>query len=170
MTRIKNSLCVLATFFISVLLAACITTPIEVVDGSLVGAWHGECEIGLPVVFNPNQIPESVERTYTTVDLDITIHEDAKVEGTLGEAILEECVLKLNRSDLGRALNMASDYIIVDGYLSGPIVSGEDAGDLKGFTIPFDLVDGHIQGGLMWLQTSKYPFPLCRQLDIERSP
>jgi hypothetical protein len=167
MRRVKNSLCVLATFFLSVLLAACITTPIEEVDGSLVGAWHGECEIGLLVVFNPKQIPEDVERTYTTVDLDITIHEDANVEGALGEAILEECVLKLNRGDLGRALNMASDYIIIDGYLSGPIVSGEDAGDLKGFTIPFDLVDGHIQGGLMWLQTRKYPFPLC-QLDLER--
>ena len=168
MTRIKNSLCLLATFFLSVLLAGCSGTPIEVVDASLVGAWHGQCKIGLPVVFNPNQIPENVERTYTTVDLDITIHEDASVEGTLGEATLEECVLKLNRGDLGRALNMASDYIITDGYLSGPIVSGEDAEERKEFTIPFDLVDGHIQSWLMWLQTPKYPYPLC-QLDLERS-
>ena len=168
MTRMKNPLFVLATFVLVGLLAGCSGTPIEVVDTSLVGAWHGECRIGLPVVFNPNQIPENVERTYTTVDIDIIIHEDANVEGTLGEATLEESVLKLNRGDLGRSLNIASDYIIIDGHLSGPIVSGQDAEPLKEFTIPFDLVGGHIDGGLMWLQAWKYPYPLCH-LDLERT-
>ena len=168
MKRRMNSLHVWATLVLGVLLAGCIGTPIEVVNTSLVGAWHGECKISLPVVFNPNQVPENVERTHTMVDLDITIHEDATVEGTLGEATLEECVLKLNRGDLGRSLNIASDYIIADGHLAGPIVSGQDANDLKEFTIPFDLVDGRMHGGLMWVQDWKYPYPLC-QLDLERT-
>lgn len=151
------------------LLAGCGATPIETVDPSLVGVWHGECVIDLPVVFDPTQLPEDVERTKTTIPLDITIHTDASVTGTIGEAKLDECVLKHNRSELGRRLNMASDYIIMDGYLSGPIVLGEDENDLKTFTIPFDLVDEHIEGGLMWLQEWKYPFPLC-DVDLARAP
>ena len=170
MKQVENRLSLLAVVVLGVLLVGCGATPIEVVDPSLSGTWHGECEISLPVVFDPSELPDSVERTRTTVALNITIHEDATVEGTVGEATLEESVLKRNRGELGRSLNTASDYIIIDGHLSGPIVSGEDENDVKSFTIPFDLVDGRIQGGLMWLQKGKYPLHLCRQLDMERSP
>ena len=41
-------------------------------------------------------------------------------------------------------------------------MSGADENDLKSFTIPFDLVDNRIEGGLMWLQAWKYPFPICK--------
>ena len=91
-----------------VMAAGCLATPIAVVDAALVGDWQGECRIGLPVLFDPGEIPEGVERTYTTVSLDLTIHEDATVEGALGEAAIDGSVLKRNRSELGRALNMAS--------------------------------------------------------------
>lgn len=170
MTRGEKRLSLLFVVVLGTLLVGCGATPIEVVDPSLVGAWHGECEIDLPVVFDPSQLPEGVERTRTAVPLDITIHEDATVAGSFGEAILEECVLKYNRGELGRSLNIASDYVITDGYLSGPIVPGEDETDVKSFTIPFDLVDSHIQGGLMWVQEGTYPFPLCVGVDLERTP
>ena len=153
-----------------VMAAGCLATPIEVVDAALVGDWQGECRIGLPVLFDPGEIPEGVERTYTTVSLDLTIHEDATVEGALGEAAIDGSVLKRNRSELGRALNMASDYIVTDGVLSGAIVPGEDEGDPKQFTIPFDLVDGQLEGGVMWVEPSKYPFPLCTQVALARTP
>ena len=160
----------LVTAVVGVLLTGCLATPIEDVDAALVGDWQGECRIGLPVLFDPGEIPEGVERTYATVNLDLSIYEDATVAGTLGAATIEESVLKRNRSELGRALDMASDYIVTDGLLSGAIVPGEDEGEPKHFTIPFDLVDGHLQGGLMWLESPKYPYPLCTQVDLERNP
>ncbi len=152
---------------LAMLLASCGATSIDQVDPSLIGTWHGECEISLPVVFNPDQLPDSVERTRQAVALDITIQEDATIKGTVGEANLEESLLKRNRGELGRRLNMASDYIIIDGHLSGPIVSGQDETELKSFTIPFDLIGDEIRGGLMWRQAWKYPFPLCR-VELER--
>jgi hypothetical protein len=152
------------------LLAGCLATPIGVVDPSLVGNWRGECELSLPVVFNPNQIPEDVERTRATVALAITIQEDATVTGAFGEATIEESVLKRNRGELGRSLNVATDYIIMDGYLSGPIVSGADESSRKAFSIPFNVVDEHMRGSLFWRQDRKYPFPLCVRLELERLP
>ncbi len=169
MTQLAKYLSLLVVVALGTLLAGCGATAIEVVEPSLAGTWHGECEISLPVVFNPAQLPDDVEPTQRAIALDITFYEDAAVEGTVGEATLEESVLQRNRGELGRRLNMASDYIIIDGYLSGPIVSGEDENGVKSFTIPFDLVDDHIRGGLMWRQAWKYPFPLC-SIDLERRP
>ena len=170
MKQMRFSPVLLIIAVVGIVPAGCLATPIDVVDAALVGDWHGECTVGLPVLFDPSQIPEGVERTQTTVSLTLSIQEDATVGGTLGEATMEESVLKLNRGELGMALNMASDYIVTGGFLSGPIVRGEDEGDPKQFTIPFDVVDGHLQGGLMWLESPQYPFPLCAQVDLTRNP
>lgn len=157
----------LLVVLLSFLLAGCVDTPITEVDSSLVGEWRGDCEIGLPVVFDPTQIPEGVERSHTNVALVITIHDDASIEGRMGEATFVEAVLKQNRTELGRVLNVETDYIIADGYLSGPIVPGADETERKSFTVPFNLVEGRVQGSLFWLQSLKYPYPLCR-VDLER--
>ncbi len=167
MKIVENRLSLFTIIVMGMLLAGCGAASIDQVDPSLIGTWHGECEISLPVVFNPANLPDGVERTRQAVSMHITIREDAATEGSVGEATLEESVLKRNRGELGRRLNMASDYIIIDGDLSGPIVAGQDENDLKSFTIPFDLVDGEIRGGLMWRQGWKYPYPLCK-VELER--
>ena len=167
MIRVEHLLRLAAIVALGLVLTSCGATPIDVVDPALVGTWQGECRLDLPVVFNPNQIPEGVERSVTIAAVSITIFEDATVEGSIAEATFEDCVLKYNRGELGRTLNMATDYIIIDGHLAGPIVSGHDENETKSFTIPFNLVEGRIQGGLMWLQTGKYPYPLC-DIDLER--
>jgi len=149
------------------LLAGCGATPIETVEPSLAGTWRGECEINLPVVFDPTQLPDGVERTQRTLAMELTIHEDAAVDGTVGEATVKDSVLKRNRGEVGRRLNMASDYIITDGFLVGPLVSGADDNDRKSFTIPFNLVDNRIQSWIMWKQAWKYPYPLCK-FDVEQ--
>ncbi len=169
MKRVDIVLRLAAIVVFGLVLTSCGATAMEVVDPELVGAWQGECKIGLPVVFNPNQLPENVPRSVTTVKVAITISEDATVEGCIGEAIVEECVLKRNRGELGRMLDMATDYIIMDGYLAGPIVSGHDENDSKSFMMPFNLVEGRIPGGLNWQQKWKYPYPLC-VIDLERIP
>lgn len=170
MVRARRVLFVVGAMLLGMLLNGCLATPIQEVDPSLTGTWHGECEFGLPIVFNPTQLPENVERTQATVTFDIIIHEDATVEGAIGDATIEESVLKHNRGELGQSLNIATDYLISDGYLSGPIVLGEDENDVKAFSIPFNLVDGHIRGSLFWRQEMKYPYPLCPNLDLERLP
>jgi hypothetical protein len=152
----------LVVLVLSSVLAACLAAPIEVVDSALVGTWQGECEIDLPVLFDPSQLPAGVERTRTTVPLEFTIYEDAAVAGKFGAATLEESVLKFN-------LSGPKEYIITDGYLAGAIVPEADATEKKAFAVPFDLVDGHIQGAFMWQQQGKYPFPLCLRLELERS-
>jgi hypothetical protein len=162
MKAFNYSLLALMIVVLVIVLASCGATPIEVVDPLLVGSWYGECGLSLPIVFNPNELPDSVERTQQAVALTVIIHEDAVVDGTIGEATLQDSVLKQNRGELGRRLNIASDYIIINGYLSGPIVPGQDDNELKSFTIPFDLADEKIQGGLMWRQEWRYPYPLCK--------
>lgn len=167
MTRVVALVRLAGIAALGFVLAGCGATTIKVVDPALVGTWHGECRMDLPVVFNPNQLPENVERTHTTVAVNITIYEDATVEGALGEATFKECRLKQNRGELGRMLNLATDYVVMDGYLAGPIVSGHDENDKKSFMMPFNLVEDHLQGGLNWQQQWKYPYPLCG-IDLER--
>jgi hypothetical protein len=167
MLRLENPLHMLVIVMLGVLFGGCGARPVEETPASLVGTWQGECEISLPVVFNPAQLPEDVVRTRQAVALTITIHEDATVAGSVGEAELAESVLKRNRGELGQRLNVASDYIVIDGYLSGPIVAGEDEAERKSFTIPFDLVDDQLRGGLMWRQGWKYPLPLC-EVELDR--
>ena len=161
-------ICLLAVFtVVALLMASCGATPIAQVEAPLLGTWHGESMVRPPISFvpPPTETPRPPE---VTVDIDITIHEDASVTGTVGGAELKDCVLKRNRGDLGRSLNVASDYIIMDGYLDGPVIPGDE--ELrKDFTIPFNLVDDHMQGSVMWLKDRKYPFPLLR-VDLEQEP
>ncbi len=167
MRWLENRRYVVIIIVLGALFAGCGATAIEEVPPSLIGTWQGECEINLPVAFNPTQLPEDVARTQQAVDVTVIINGDASVEGAVGEALLAKSVLKRNRGELGRRLNVASDYIIIDGYLTGPIVAGEDESERKSFTIPFDLVDDQIHGGLMWRQALKYPLPLC-DVDLDR--
>ena len=153
----------------SLFMAGCGATPIEEVDPTLTGTWQGECAIKVPIVFNPTQLPDDVVRQEITVPMALTLHADATVEGWVGDATIEESVLMTNRGDLGRSLNIASDYIILNGHLAGAIVAGQDETEIKAFSIPFDVVDGQIHGGLMWRESWKYPLPLC-EVDLTRSP
>ncbi len=167
MRWLENRPYVVIVIVLSALVAGCGATAIGEAPPSLIGTWQGECEINLPVAFNPTQLPEDVTRSQQAVEVTIIIQEDASVDGMVGEALLAKSVLKRNRGELGRNLNVASDYIIIDGYLTGPIVAGEDEIERKSFTIPFDLVDDQIHGGLMWRQAWKYPLPLC-DVDLDR--
>lgn len=149
----------------ALLVTGCGATPIDTVPASLLGTWQAEATVRAPISFAPppKDMPRQVDET---IELNIIIHEDASVSGTVGGAELKECVLKNNRSELGRQLNIASDYIVIDGYLDGPIIPG-DTELHKDFTIPFDVVDGHMQGSVMWLQDWKYPSPLM-EVDLDR--
>ncbi|MCX6898447.1 MAG: hypothetical protein NT105_07085 [Verrucomicrobia bacterium] len=69
----------------------------------------------------------------------IDIHPDGSVTGKVGDATLANARFSSNRSWLGRALGLFSDYI-VRGDLNGPIVVADKVTRV-GVTIPLD-VDG----------------------------
>jgi hypothetical protein len=123
--------------------------------------------VRLPIEFTPIEIVPLEEIQRAAVEVDITIHEDGSVTGTVGDATLQQCILKKNRGELGRSLNIASDYLVAEGYLDGAIVP-EDTITYKEFTIPFDIVDGKLHGSIMWLEGWKYPKPLLA-IDLDET-
>lgn len=143
--------------FALLLLSGCLATPIETIDASLLGTWRGDATVRLPIRFAPP--PDEEREPDVTIPLAITLHDDARVTGTVGGAELADCVLKRNRGELGRRLNFATDYIVMDGYLAGPVVPGDEELH-KDLTIPFNVADGRMRGSVMWLQDWKYPSPL----------
>ena len=154
-------------FFLATLgIAGCGATPMDNVDASLLGTWQGKANVRPPISFVPPS-DDTPRQPEVTVPLKVTIHADARVTGSVGDAELVDCVLKYNRGELGRQLNLASDFIIMDGHLQGSIIPGDEELH-KDFTIPFNVVDGHIQGSIMWLQKGKYPSPLMR-VDLTRN-
>lgn len=151
----------------AIVLNGCGATSLQTVDPALTGTWVGECEIDLPVVFNPNSIPEGTERTRQLVPIELSISTNAVVEGSVGDSIIEGSEFKSNRGDLGRQLNLATDYIVTDGFLSGPIVTGADEAQVKEFTMPLNLVDGQLRGSLFWRQAWRYPYPICTSMNLD---
>jgi len=123
---------------------------------------------GMKQLFVPEPDNDPSDDVKVPVTLELTIHENGTVRGMVGGAELKGCVLKQNRGELGRRLNVASDYVIMDGYLDGAIVA-EDTVPKKNLSIPFDIVDGHIQGTLFWQKEGRYPLPLMLQIDLVKT-
>lgn len=156
---------VMVLLVVATLLVGCLARPLDTIPDPLLGTWHGESTVRLPIVFVPEPDDDPSDDVRLPIAIDLIIHNDGTVTGTVGDAELVDCVLKQNRGELGRQLNMATDYIIMDGYLSGAIVP-EDEEPEKSLTIPFNLVDGHLRGTLFWVQSGKYPLPLLPQLAL----
>jgi hypothetical protein len=176
--RFSNSFILRPLFFggltllaVVILVAGCLARPLGSIPEPLLGAWHGEATVRLPIVFVPEPDDDPTDDVVLPVALDLIIHDDGTVTGTVGDAELVDCVLKQNRGELGRRLNMATDYIIMDGYLAGSIVA-EDEVPEKAFTIPFNIVDGQMRGSLFWVKEWKYPLPLMPRIVLvkDRDP
>jgi len=167
MNRIAWHLFGLTLLAVVTIMAGCLAQPMGSIPAPLLGTWHGAAEVRLPIVFAPEPDGDPTDDVLLPVAIDITIHDDGTVTGAVGAAQLVDCVLKQNRSDLGRQLNIATDYIVMDGYLDGPIVPADEV-PKKDFTIPFNLVDGHMNGSLFWVAEWKYPRPLMSRLDLAK--
>lgn len=160
-------LVVLLLLAVALGVGGCLARPLDTVPAALLGAWHGEATVRLPIVFEPEPDSDPTDDVLLPLAIDITIDEDGTVTGTVGDAELVDCVLKQNRSELGRQLNIATDYIVMDGYLAGAIVI-EDETPEKNITIPVNLVDGQLRGSLFWVKAWKYPLPLLSRLELNK--
>lgn len=123
-------------------------------DQSIVGTWIGTGE---------TREFGKVEK----VEVTIIIDESGTVNGTVGEALLEECVIKLNRNDFERFVNVKTDYIIQDGYIDGTIMSGDEL-TYRNITMPFNIQDDVIGGTLFHVEGLAYPDSLLLRLELEK--
>ena len=74
------------------------------------------------------------------------IDTDGNVIGQLGNASFTNCKVLKNRGDLGRKLNLATDYVI-KGELTGAIFEG-DPHTKKEISAPFDIKENKMSGSL----------------------
>ncbi len=125
----------------------------------LVGHWQGITEIlgSLKVGTYPSTVPAD----HQSVVLEIAA--SGVVTGRIGQAVFVQCAVQRNRGWLGRTLHVATDYI-VRGVIEGK-VTPNDPGGRREFTLPFNLVDEKIVGGIMLLPKR----PLSRPLQLERT-
>ena len=117
----------------AVLLAACSSNPTSLPAG-LTGNWTGDARI-IVVWAKQKHLPVALE-----------IHPDATVTGTVGDATLVDASVRKNRTDLGRQLNLATDYIIT-GDLTSPLIAAEHI-TRDSLNIPFNLHGRTIKGGI----------------------
>ena len=103
-------------------------------DPALAGQWSGQVRV----------VVDWCGRSHLPVRL--TIHPDATVDGSVGDAVLVGGVVKAGRGSVARFLHMGRDYIIV-ADLRGSIVEAE--GILRdSVSMPFDLEGHDLSGGL----------------------
>ena len=87
---------------------------------TVVGAWETEFE----TPFGKSQVS-------------FNLYEDGTVEGTVGDATMQDAYFRRNRGWLFRSLGMATDYIIV-GDLKGSVISEVQCADFYIIISDFD--------------------------------
>jgi hypothetical protein len=111
-----------------------VTSAAGQVAPEMAGAWAGEARI----VVNWTK-----ERTLRVA---VTIAPDGSVTGTIGDATLRDGRLETNRTAIGRALHIKTDWII-KGSLDGDVIKAEGI-RRDGVMVPLDFVGGRFEGGV----------------------
>ncbi len=101
---------------------------------AMAGSWAGEAHI---------VVSWSTEKT---LRVRLTIAPDGRLTGTVGDATLRDGRLEPNRSAIGRALHVKTDWI-VRGALDGDVVKAEGI-RRDTVVIPLNWIDGHFEGGV----------------------
>ncbi len=84
-----------------------------------------------------------------SVLLSFTIDNTGKLTGKIGNADLVNCKVEKNRGELGRKLNLATDYV-VKGELNGSIFQN-DPNPNKKISAPFNVINNKMEGSLFQL-------------------
>lgn len=100
----------------------------------MAGAWAGDARIAV------NWTDERMLR------VKLTVEPDGRVGGTIGDAVLRNGRLERNRTAIGRALHVKTDWI-VRGDLEGDVVRSESI-RREHVTVPLNWIDDHFQGSV----------------------
>ncbi len=101
------------------------------------------------------------------IPVDITIHPDNTVTGSVGDAVLKNCIVKSNRGAICRKLNMKTDFIITNGFIEGKTFPDDNLTH-RTFTIPFNLEHDQLVGSIMITAPWTYPKPFLNRLKLQR--
>ena len=114
-----------------------------IVPEKIAGNWKGEEIVTVRVRIDGEFIFISSK---DSIDINLMINPDNVVTGNIGNAILTDAIMDKNRGDLGRKLNLKTDYIIT-GNLSGEIFEG-DTILIKPFSMPFNIEQNCFEGSI----------------------
>lgn len=133
------------------------------VPESLNGSWIGNQKVRIRTKDANNHFlfidaPDSV---LLTLNISLT----GLVTGSFGNARLEGCTVNKNRGWLGKKLNIQTDYIL-KGKLIGQVFQGDPLAFID-FSLPFNLKDNSISGGLIQFEGGGI-FPMAGILMIKK--
>lgn len=101
---------------------------------AMTGAWAGEARIAVNWT------------TKKSLRVRLAITPDGRVTGTVGDAVLRDGRFAANRTAIGRALHVKTDWI-VRGTLDGDVIKAEGI-RRESVMIPLDWIDEHFEGGV----------------------
>ena len=101
---------------------------------AMAGFWSGEARIVVSWA------------TEKTLRVTLSIAPDGRVTGTIGAAVLRNGSFESNRTAIGRALRIKTDWI-VRGTLDGDVIKAEGI-RRESVMIPLNWVDDHFEGGV----------------------
>ena len=128
----------LSLTLISVLLISCKAWE---VPENLIGKWSSKQLVKVRTKENGKFIFISAP---DSVLLQFAINEKGNVIGKLGDAVFENCKVKKNRGEVGKTLNLATDFVI-KGNLKGTIFPG-DPYVTKEISAPFNIKNNKMDG------------------------
>ncbi|MEO6236931.1 MAG: hypothetical protein ABIQ52_08010 [Vicinamibacterales bacterium] len=101
---------------------------------TMAGSWAGEAEIAVNWTTQP------------TLRVRLSLASDGRATGTIGDAVLRNGRLERNRTAIGRALHVKTDWI-VRGDLDGDVIRAEGI-RRDSVALPLNWVDEHFEGSV----------------------
>lgn len=131
----------LISMSITALIVSCKT---QVPPAEIAGIYQDSMQLTVRTRENGEWVftPASTNPVY----MQLTIAPDGKVAGKVGEAQIIQAECRINRGDLGRALNIKTDYLIT-GKLSGKIFPESPVAEME-ISLPFNIENGALHGTL----------------------
>ena len=157
-TAVVLFLLVLILIIIAYLL---VSIPNSTTDYEISGQW--ECSNAVPHDFTTDESSESI-----LVPIKLDIDSDGNVSGTVGDAVLENGKLKVNRNLIGRYFNVKSDYVIVDAEIIGAIAN-QDTKEIREVNIYLNYQDETLIGSVNLKEFLKYPDPVFSSLTLTKT-
>jgi len=130
-------------FLLAILISGCKS---QVPPAHLEGTYEDMLQVTVRTKENGDWV---FTRAPDSVAMHLEITADGSVKGFVGNAVFENASCENNRGDLGRALNIKTDYII-RGTLKGAVFS-EDPIAEKEISLPFNIDSGSMHGTLFQL-------------------
>ena len=132
------------------------------ISDEVVGRWEGSSEVfaDFKLDESPSSSPDDL------IFIQLKIKQDGSVSGIIGDALLENGIIKKNRNNLGKFLGINSDYIIVNATIRGKI-NVHDKLESRRVSIPLDFEANSLKGSINLKEAFKYPDPIFPRLKLK---